>query len=307
MHGRTFYHLLDTREPALIDIAALKAFVTVADTGSFSLAAEQLFLTQPAVSKRVSALENELRMRLFDRIGRTIALTEAGLALLPRARSILLEIEDSVRALSNLSGEIHGTLRFGTSHHIGLRRLPPVLKRFVRQYPAVRLDIRFMDSEEACHAVETGELELAVVTLPPAPAPTLRVQKIWDDPLAVIVSDSHRMAQLPHPGLSDLAAWPAILPAANTYTRQLAERAFATLKLELDVALSTNYLETIKMLVSVGIGWGLLPVTMLDAGIRVLPVRALDVRRELGTVHHRDRTLSNAARTLNEMLLQSTA
>jgi DNA-binding transcriptional LysR family regulator len=290
-----------------MDIAALKAFVTVAGAGSFSLAAEQLFLTQPAISKRVSALEHELGMRLFDRIGRTITLTEAGLALLPRARSILLEIEDSVRALSNLSGEVHGTLRFATSHHIGLRRLPPVLKQFVLHYPQVRLDIRFMDSEQACHAVETGELELAVVTLPPAPAPTLRVREIWDDPLAVIVSDNHRMARLPRPCLRDLAAWPAIVPATNTFTRQLAERAFAELGLELDVALSTNYLETIKMLVSVGIGWGLLPVTMLEAGIRVLPVTALDVRRKLGTVHHRDRTLSNAARTLNEMLIQSSA
>jgi DNA-binding transcriptional LysR family regulator len=289
-----------------MDIAALKAFVTVADAGSFSLAAEQLFLTQPAVSKRISVLESELGTRLFDRIGRTITLTEAGLALLPRARSILLEVEDSVRALSNLSGEVHGTLRFGTSHHIGLRRLPPTLKRFVQRYPQVRLDIRFMDSEEACHAVETGELELAVVTLPPSPAATLKVRSIWDDPLAVVVSDSHRMAQLSRPGLRDLAAWPAILPATSTYTRQIAERAFAALGLELDVALSTNYLETIKMLVSVGIGWGLLPVTMLDAGIKILPIGALDVRRELGTVHHRDRTLSNAARTLNEMLLQTT-
>ena len=118
-----------------MDIAALKAFIAVADSGSFSLAAEQLFLTQPAISKRVSALENELEARLFDRIGRSVSLTEAGQALLPRARNILLNLEDSVRALSNLSGEVHGTLRFGTSHHIGLRRLPPVLKAFVQAYP----------------------------------------------------------------------------------------------------------------------------------------------------------------------------
>ena len=125
-----------------MDIAALKAFIAVAENSSFSLAAEQLFLTQPAISKRVSALENELEVRLFDRIGRGVSLTEAGQALLPRARGILLDLEDSVRALSNLSGEVHGTLRFGTSHHIGLHRLPPVLKKFVHVYPEVRLDIR---------------------------------------------------------------------------------------------------------------------------------------------------------------------
>lgn len=289
-----------------MDIAALKAFIAVADAASFSLAAEQLYLTQPAVSKRISALESELQTRLFDRFGRAVTLTEAGQTLLPRARHILLELEDSVRTLSNLSGSVQGTLHFATSHHIGLHRLPPVLKQFVRRYPQVRLDIRFMDSEEACHAVELGELELAVVTLPPAPAASLRTQKVWEDPLTIVVAPDHPLAAKARPGLADLAAHPAILPSPNTYTRQIAEQAFSQLALKLDVALSINYLETIKMLVSVGIGWGLLPVTMLDRQLRALPVRVLALQRQLGSVQHRDRTLSNAALTLCDMLLHET-
>ena len=285
-----------------MDIAALKAFIAVADSGSFSLAAEQLFLTQPAISKRVSALENELETRLFDRIGRGVSLTEAGQALLPRARNILLDLEDSVRALSNLSGEIHGTLRFGTSHHIGLHRLPPVLKAFVHVYPQVRLDIRFMDSEEACLAVEHGELELAIVTLPPSPANVLQTEKVWDDPLAIMVARDHPLAQKRRLSLRDLASHPVILPATGTYTRQIAEAAFKEVDLHLDIALSTNYLETIHMLVSVGIGWSLLPVTMQDDQTRILSVSALSLSRSLGVVYHRDRTLSNAARALNRLL-----
>ena len=285
-----------------MDIAALKAFIAVADSGSFSLAAEQLFLTQPAISKRVSALENELETRLFDRIGRGVSLTEAGQALLPRARNILLDLEDSVRALSNLSGEVHGTLRFGTSHHIGLHRLPPVLKEFVHVYPEVRLDIRFMDSEEACLAVEHGELELAIVTLPPSPANVLQTEKVWDDPLAIMVARDHPLAQKRRPSLRDLASHPVILPATGTYTRQIAEAAFKEVDLHLDIALSTNYLETIHMLVSVGIGWSLLPVTMRDDQTRILSVSALSLSRSLGVVYHRDRTLSNAARALNRLL-----
>lgn len=285
-----------------MDIAALKAFIAVADSGSFSLAAEQLFLTQPAISKRVSALENELETRLFDRIGRGVSLTEAGQALLPRARNILLDLEDSVRALSNLSGEVHGTLRFGTSHHIGLHRLPPVLKAFVHVYPEVRLDIRFMDSEEACLAVEHGELELAIVTLPPSPANVLQTEKVWDDPLAIMVARDHPLAQKRRPSLRDLASHPVILPATGTYTRQIAEAAFKEVDLHLDIALSTNYLETIHMLVSVGIGWSLLPVTMRDDQTRILSVSALSLSRSLGVVYHRDRTLSNAARALNRLL-----
>ncbi len=281
-----------------MDIATLKAFVAVAETGSFSLAAERLFLTQPAVSKRIATLESELDARLFDRIGRTVALTEGGSALLPRAQNILLELEDSVRAISNLSGEVRGTLRFATSHHIGLHRLPTTLKRFTRAYPSVRLDIRFMDSETACAAVEHGDLELGIVTLPPSPPSNLTTEVIWQDPLRIVVSHSHPLAVKPSCPLKELAQHPAVLPARNTYTRQIAEQAFSRLGLTLEVSLSTNYLETIKMLVSVGVGWSLLPATMLDEHIRSLPIESLSLQRALGLVHHRERTLSNAAHAL---------
>ena len=285
-----------------MDIAALNAFITVAEAGSFSLAAERLFLTQPAVSKRIAGLESELDTRLFDRIGRTVTLTESGRALLPRAQRILVELEDSARAIANLSGKIHGTLRFGTSHHIGLHRLPPALQRFTQHNPQVRLDIRFMDSEAACQAVEQGELELGIVTLPPRPSASLATRTVWPDPLGIVVSPDHPLAGSPSVRLGDLAQYPAILPAPNTYTRQIAEQAFRELGLGLDVALSTNYLETIKMLVSVGIGWSLLPLTMLDVQICRLPVREIALQRSLGIVYHRERTLSNAASALIALL-----
>jgi DNA-binding transcriptional LysR family regulator len=281
-----------------MEFAALKAFVAVAETGSFSLAAERLFLTQPAVSKRIATLESELEASLFDRIGRTVTLTEGGVALLPRAQSMLMELEDSVRAISNLSGEVRGTLRFATSHHIGLHRLPPTLKRFTQAYPQVRLDIGFMDSEAACVAVEHGDLELGIVTLPPVPSIKLTTEAIWEDPLGIVVSRNHPLAKKPAVTLNELAQHAAILPATNTYTRQIAEQAFSRLGLALETALSTNYLETIKMLVSVGIGWSLLPNTMLDKHISKLPVEELSLQRSLGIVYHRERTLSNAARAL---------
>jgi len=276
----------------------LKAFVAVAETGSFSLAAERLFLTQPAVSKRIAALESYLDARLFDRIGRTVTLTEGGYALLPRAQKLLVELEDSIRAISSLSGEIRGTLCFATSHHIGLHRLPPTLKHYTLAYPQVRLDIQFMDSEAACVAVEHGDLELGIVTLPPAPSSKLTTEVVWQDPLGIVVSRNHPLAEKADVTLNELAQHVAVLPATNTYTRQIAEQAFSRLNLSLEVALSTNYLETIKMLVSVGIGWSLLPNTMLDKHISKLPVEELSLQRSLGIVYHRERTLSNAARAL---------
>ena len=101
-----------------MDTHALLAFIAVAETGSFSLAAERLNLTQPAVSKRVAALERHLGARLFDRIGRRVDTTEAGQALLPRAGKILREIAETERSLRDLDGSVGGRLAIGTSHHV---------------------------------------------------------------------------------------------------------------------------------------------------------------------------------------------
>ena len=129
-----------------MDIIELKTFLSVAKHRSFSLASEALFLTQPAVSKRIASLESKLGIPLFDRIGHQIHLPEYGRALMPRAKQLLLEIEDIQRDLSNLSNSVEGNLSIGASHHIGLRRLPPHLKQYTQRYPQVKLDISFWDS-----------------------------------------------------------------------------------------------------------------------------------------------------------------
>jgi len=288
-----------------MDTPALRAFLTVAKTQSFSQAAVLLHITQPAVSKRVAALEAELNTRLFDRVGKKVALTEAGNALLPRAQRILDEMADSRRALANLSGNISGLLSIGTSHHIGLHRLPQVLRAFHAAYPDVELDLRFMDSEAACAAVAKGELELGIVTLPLEPVKNLVMTPIWDDPLGVIVAPHHPLAKSQRVRPETLAQYPAVLPGQGTYTREILERAFAPLGVRVPGRMSTNYLETIKMLVTIGLGWSVLPLVMVhDEELRVLKLQGVNLHRSLGTVHHRARTLSNAAQAMVDLLLK---
>lgn len=289
-----------------MDIASLHAFVTIVDSGSFSLAAERLHLTQPAVSKRVATLEETLQVHLFDRLGRTARLTEAGTVLLPRARRILAEVDDSRRALRNLSGIVTGTLTLATSHHIGLHRLPPVLRTFTAQYPQVRLDMRFMDSEVACAMMLRGEAELAIVTLPPTVEPPLEMLPLWTDPLVLVAARNHPLARRPVVTPQQLAEHSAILPSEATFTRRIFEEALSRLGVSLAVAFATNYLETIKMMVAVGLGWSVLPRTMLDGELVELPVAELRLERTLGVVRHTGHTLSNAARALRAILLSVT-
>lgn len=285
-----------------MDLAALNAFIAIAETGSFSLAAERLHLTQPAVSKRLAALESQLNVRLFDRLGREIGLTEAGRALLPRAYQILNVLDDTRRALTNLNGDVSGRLSLATSHHIGLHRLPPLLRAFTRAYPQVNLDIRFLDSEIAYDEVLHGRAELAVITLAPQTAAPVRARKVWDDPLDFVVAPEHPLARMPEASLADIAHYPAVFPGGNTFTHHIAQRLFEREGLVPNIAMSTNYMETIKMMVSIGIAWSVLPRTMLDDQVVRLPVPGVQLSRQLGYITHTERTLSNAAKAFMTLL-----
>lgn len=281
-----------------MDTQNLSAFIAVADAGSFTQAAASLHLSQPAVSKRITALEEQIGQSLFDRVGRRVTLTDAGRTLLPYAKKVLQDLEDGRRALSHLSEKVAGRLSIGTSHHIGLHRLPPVLRRYTQQYPEVDLDIHFMDSEVACQAVLAGKLELGIVTLPTQPLPHLETRQVWDDPLSFVVAPDHPLLTLDGAQLAHLANYPAVLPDAATYTHRIVTRALQQHGLTPRIRLATNYLETLKMLVGIGLGWSVLPDSMVDDTIRRLPMPELELHRELGAVWHERRTLSGAASAL---------
>ncbi|MBP8184779.1 MAG: LysR family transcriptional regulator [Pseudomonas sp.] len=285
-----------------MDLASLNAFIAIAETGSFSLAGERLFLTQPAISKRIAGLEQQLKVRLFDRLGRAVSLTEAGRALLPRAYQIHGVLDDTRRALSNLNGEISGRLTLATSHHIGLHRLPPLLRAFTRAYPQVALDIQFLDSEVAYEEVLHGRAELAVITLAPQTREPVRAVAVWDDLLDFVAAPEHPLAANGAITLDDVAKHPAVFPGGNTFTHHIVRRLFEAQGLTPNIAMSTNYLETIKMMVSIGLAWSVLPRTMLDEQVARLPLAGIQLRRQLGYIVHSERTLSNAAKAFMALL-----
>lgn len=285
-----------------MDTLLLEAFVAVAETGSFSEAAEKVHITQPAVSKRIAQLESLLDCRLFDRISRAVYLTEAGKALLPRAQKILRELKETRQAIHDLSGEISGSLSIAISHHIGLHRLPPVLKAFASSNPKVSLAVEFMDSEIAYEGVLHGDYEIAVITLAPEPHPQIYSFCLWDDPLTPMAASDHPLATKAKVSIQHLSNFPAILPGLETYTGRLIKRVFDDSGYGLQASMATNYLETIKMLVSVGLGWSILPTIMLDEGLSILPCDSLNFSRQLGYIHHKEKTLSNAATAFLQLL-----
>lgn len=280
-----------------MDAHLLQAFVTIIDQGSFSEAAERLHLTQPAISKRLSALENQTGNRLIDRSNRNIQLTDAGARLLPHARRIIDEVHNARLALSDRRGTVAGRLSVIASHHIGLHHLPAWLRRLNREYPDVSLELKFMDSESALDMMNKRTAELAFVTLSESMSTAFKVEARWEDAMAFVASPEHPLASLAKPTLADLARYDALLPETGTATYRSVSRLFLDAGLSLQLQMPTNYLETIKVMAGVGLGWSVLPVRMLDDSLVTLPI-GYTVSRLLGGIGLQGRALSPQAKAL---------
>jgi DNA-binding transcriptional LysR family regulator len=276
-----------------MDNQNLSAFIIVAENKSFSEAAYVLDVTQSTISKRIALLESQVGKKLFDRIARRVALTEAGQELLPRARRILKEYANALQAINDLSGNVSGILRLAISHHLGLHRLPDLLKIFSKTYPDVVLDIEFMDSEKAYERVMQAKSEIGIITLGSEIHPNIHKKEIWDDPLKFVCSEDHALSKLLDPELEDLANFPVILPGLNTYTGRIVQNIFQYRQISLVTPMSTNYLETISKMVEIGLGWSVLPET-LTKNLHSLSVNHTSIKRQLGYIYHTKHTLSNA-------------
>lgn len=275
----------------IIDIPNLQAFVAVAQHRRMAEAADALNLSQPAVSKRLSELERRLDIRLFDRVGKSLALTAAGRDFLIQAQSLLAEHDRLERLVGDLAQGQQSQLRLATSHHIGLHLLPPILRQLRAEQPDLKLSIQFMDSDAAYAAVRSGQVDMALATLDPNHVSDLESIALWQDRLRWWVHPSHPLAD--HRG--DLQSHLALMPAQGTYTRRLVEQALGGL----GEVLVSNYLETLAAMVDAGLGWSVLPERLVRPGWVDLGRPALT--RELGAVVDSRRTQGNAAQRLIEI------
>ncbi len=282
-----------------MDTGQLQAFITVAECRSFSKAAEQLYLTQSAVSKRIAMLESNLGIALFERFGQRIQLTDTGQELLNDARDILDKVSQ-MQHHSDISKQyIAGKLRVATSHHIGLHRLPPILQRFVQKYPDVRLDMHFTDSEIACEEVGQGVFDLAIATLPQNAHRNIIATPLWEDELVIVFGKNYPMHRYANATAEILVKYPAILPDKDTFTRRIIDGVFNDTGIHYQLAFSTNYLETIKVMVAAGLGWSVLPKMMLNSTLAYRPLPNRKITRKLGIMLHKNKVITP---TLNAFL-----
>ncbi|WP_144395129.1 LysR family transcriptional regulator [Pleionea sediminis] len=288
-----------------MDYQSLKVFLAVARFRSFTEASEHLFLTQPAVSKRIKSLEDDLGCLLFDRVGHQIELTSAGKLLKLEASKILREIEFTRQKIKNLNKGISGPLSIVTSHHIGLHRLPPILQHLRQNFPDIDLSVQFMDSEEAYAGVLDGEIECALLTLPKYIDKQVKAFTIWQDKLRVFCASNSELASIKKLHYQHLNDYPVILPEKKTFTREAIITYLKEKQVHCNEVRAGDYLETIKTLVECDLGWSVLPEALNNPKLKLINHLDFDLTRTLGLIHHKKRPLSKAGerllKTLKEM------
>ncbi len=237
----------------MINLDQLRIFQAVAQSRSFTRAAEIVHLTQPGISKHIKQMEQYFGVPLFDRSGRRATLTEAGTILFEATQEIMATIEAAERRIDDLKGLRGGRLRLGSSFPIGVYILPRVLAEFRRRFPAVEVALQISLSETVEAKLLANELDLGLVSHD-AGDPGLVARAFMSDELVVIVPPGHRWAKKRHVAPRELADEMFIVAAQGAGTRAVVEERLQALGIVLTNVMEFGNLEGAKHAVEAGLG-----------------------------------------------------
>lgn len=289
-----------------MELRHLSCFVCVADEHSFSRAASRLHVVQSAVSASIQALEADLGVRLLERSSKHVALTDAGAALLPRARAVLDAAQAARDAVDQVRGGLRGSLSVGTMTSVGVLDLPALLGGFHRRYPdvEVRLAMAPQGTRGLVQQLLAGALDLALVSLPGNVPAGIHRRRLASMPLAVIVPEGHRLAGREAASLADLADEAFVDFPLGYGNRAVVDHAFALAEIRRRVALEVWDFGTAAAVVRSGLGVAIMPRLAAEGvgGIRVLRVADGDLKWPLDVATSATRVPSGASRAFLALL-----
>jgi DNA-binding transcriptional LysR family regulator len=291
-----------------VDLRRLEIFAKVAELGSFSRAAEALFLTQPTVSEHIRSLEEELGVQLLDRLGRGAAPTRAGQLLLGYARRLLALGREARQAMDCFQGRLLGELVVGGSTIPGEYVLPGLVGRFKRKYPEIAVCLLIGSSQQVSEWLEDNRVEVGVIGA--RPGGRVVSSPLMDDELVVAMSADHPWAGRPTVNLEELRAEPMIVRERGSGSRAAFERALSAAGLDLAafrVVGEMGSTQAVKQGVRAGVGVSLVSRRAVDDECRVglmasARLDGLDVSREFYLITPRDRSRSPLAQAFLEFL-----
>lgn len=286
-----------------MELHQLRYFVAAAEAGSISRAAERLAVAQPSVSQQIKRLESTLGAPLFDRFGRGVSLTDAGRALLPRARRILAEVRD---VETRLQAEVDtGAVEIGVGAipTMAPYLLPGAVAALQRALPDARVTLREDLTERLIEALVDNEIDCAVVSTP-IEHNLVELEVLGDEPMLVVVPDGHPLAGLDAVSLQALRDLPTVtLHEMHCLGQQIAGFCAAK-RLGRRVSCRTTQVATVLEFVRLGMGVSVVPAMAATPlkGLRYLPFRSAPPRRDIALAWRRDRTRAVAAERLGAIL-----
>src|ERR1043166_6511374 len=281
-----------------MEIHQLRYFVAVADEGSFSRAAAKVRVAQPSLSQQIRKLETEIGQRLFDRLARSVVLTEAGRCFLDYARQILASIGDARRCVDELKDAVTGKLAVGAIPPIAPYVLPDLVKKFHKDYPEVTLELVEDVTDGITRRIEAGELDVALASTCQQ-SPSLRSESLGHEPLLALVPQADPLAKQNLVQLDDLKSQRFLLLHEMHCLSQQVHHLLESRRLLPEVALAGSQLSTIANMVAAGIGLSIVPQMMVKhhatPGCASLPFAAPVPEREINILYNPLRFLSKAA------------
>jgi DNA-binding transcriptional LysR family regulator len=270
-----------------MDIRQIKAFVAIAESGTFTAGAARVHVTQAAISMQIRQLENETGAQLFVRAPRRVILTEAGEKLLVRAYVILREHDAALEEMAALTGAHRGRLRIGSaSAMVAADPLPQILRELKKTHDAVETSVASGTSEELVQQVLAGELDVAFVSLP-VEARGIQTELLSEDYLVAIASPRHKMANQKVVSAYSLAGEKLILGERGGNTRRLIDQFFSQAGVTPKVIMELSRLTAIKRMVEEDMGIGIVPLQSVQEEVekRVLVrwwIEAAQINWQLG-------------------------
>ncbi len=288
-----------------MDFDQLNTFVEVAKQGSFSLAGRKVYRSQSAVSAQIRQLEQEYGEKLFGRLGKSVRLTPAGEVLFEYAGRLLALRQESLRGVADQSATPRGVLTVGANEATCLYVLPEVFEKFHRLYPNVQISIYRNFSHKILQRVEDGTIDLGVVTLP-VKSPSLKVHSIYRDKVVLIVSKKNPLSKLSEVTAKDIASQPLIFPKTG-FTRQVLDKFFRPYASQMRIVMELPSITMIKRFVGANLGVSLISEGFANDDVRagrvkLIPIKDVEMWRELGVIYRRDRHLPRSATSLVEMM-----
>jgi DNA-binding transcriptional LysR family regulator len=286
----------------------LRVFEAVARQLSFSRAAAELHLTQPAVSMQVKLLEGLAGLPLFERLGKKIFLTEAGAELHQHSRVIAQQLRDADEALAARKGLSQGRLLI-TMVSTAKYLVPPLLARFLKQHPGVTVKLSAYNREEVLKQLADNEVDLAIMGRTPQGMDAV-AQPFARHPHVIIAAPGHALAKKRRIPLARLAEETFLIREPGSGTRGLLERLFAEHRLPLNVSMEMARNETIKQAVQAGMGISLLSLHTIELELKtrrlaVLDVVGLPIVRDWHVVYLAAKRLSPVAAAFRDFLLST--